>query len=92
MELGQTDLIRISSFMQWNMEVQPTSNYSLGSAYKNISELGHANLHRDLSVKSLEIGHTDLFGLLRICSLIWTQKVHQAMGNVFPCQPLLRRV
>ena len=41
---------------------------------------------------SLEIGHTDLFGFLRICSLIWTQKVLQALGIVFPCQPLLQRV
>ena len=38
---------------------------------------------------NLEIGHIDLFGLLRNCSLIWAQKVLQAMGIVFPCQPLL---
>ena len=30
MELGHADLIRVSSLMQWNMEVQHTSNYSLG--------------------------------------------------------------
>ena len=41
---------------------------------------------------NLEIGHIDLFGLLRNCSLLWTQKVLQAMGIVFPCQPLLLRV
>ena len=31
-ELDHTDLIRISSLMQWSMEVQCTSNYSLGMA------------------------------------------------------------
>ena len=61
----------------------------MGRSYKNVSKLGHADLHRPVS---LEIGHTDLFGLLRICSLMWTQKVLQAMENVFPCQPLSRRV
>ena len=50
-ELGHTYLIRNFSLMQWNMEVQPTSNYSLGWAYKTVSELGHADVHRDLSVK-----------------------------------------
>ena len=29
-ELGNTDLIRNFPLMQWNLEVQPTSNYSLG--------------------------------------------------------------
>ena len=62
-----------------------------GWPYKSISELGHADLIRDCQL-SLEIGHTDLFGFLRICSLMWTHKVLQAMGIVFPCQPLLRRV
>ena len=40
----------------------------------------------------LEIDHTDLSGLPRNCSLIWTQKVLQATEIVFPCQPLLLRV
>ena len=31
-ELGHADLIRIFSLMWWNMEVQPTSNYSLEMA------------------------------------------------------------
>ena len=31
-KLGYIDLIRNVSPMQWNMEVQPTSNYSLGMA------------------------------------------------------------
>ena len=73
--------------MQWNMQVQPNQIIPWGWPYKTILELGHADLHRDLLVK-VEIGHTDLFGLLRSYSLIWTQKVLQAMGNVFPCQPL----
>ena len=30
--LGYSDLIRNISSMQWNMEVQPTSNYSLEMA------------------------------------------------------------
>ena len=42
--LGHTDIIRISWHMQWNMEVLNTPNYSLGRAYMNILELGHANL------------------------------------------------
>ena len=29
MELGHVNLIRNSSLMHWNMEVQPTSNYFL---------------------------------------------------------------
>ena len=29
-EFGYTNLIRISSLMQWNMGIQYTSNYSLG--------------------------------------------------------------
>ena len=35
-----------------------------------------------------EIGHIDLFGLPRNFLLIWTQKVLQAIGIVFSCQPL----
>ena len=34
-ELGHTDLIRNFSFMQWNLEVQPTSNYSLEMALQD---------------------------------------------------------
>ena len=37
--------------MQWNLEVQPTSNYSLGMALQDYIELGHADLLRDLLVK-----------------------------------------
>ena len=37
--------------MQWNMEVQPTSNYSLVMALQVYIELGHADLLRDLAVK-----------------------------------------
>ena len=33
---------------------------------------------------SLEIGHTDLFGFPRICSLIWTQKSTPSHGNCIP--------
>ena len=32
LELGHVDLIRNFSLMQWNLEVQLTSNYSLGMA------------------------------------------------------------
>ena len=51
MELDHANLIRNISPMQWNLEVQPTSNYSLEWPYKSISELGHADLLRDLSLK-----------------------------------------
>ena len=37
---------------------------------------------------SLEIGHIDLFGFLRIWPQRWTQTVLQATEIVFPCQPL----
>ena len=37
--------------MQWNMEVQHTSNYSLGMGLQEYIELGHPDLHRDLSVR-----------------------------------------
>ena len=50
MELGHADLIRNFLLMQWNIEIQHTSNYSLGWPYKILSELGHADLLRDLSV------------------------------------------
>ena len=49
MKLGHVDLIRNILPMRWNMEVQPTSNYSLGWPYKSISKLGHADLLRDLT-------------------------------------------
>ena len=35
-KLGHVDLIRNISPMQWNMEVQLTSNYSLGRPYMSI--------------------------------------------------------
>ena len=50
-DLGHIDLIRNFLLMQWNLEVQPTSNYSLGMALQSISKLGHADLLRDLAVK-----------------------------------------
>ena len=37
--------------MQWNMEVQPTSNYSLQMALQVYVKLGHADLLRDLAVR-----------------------------------------
>ena len=51
MKLSHIDLIRNISPMQWNMEVQPTSNYSLKWPYKSILILGHADLLRDLVVR-----------------------------------------
>ena len=54
----------------------------------NILELDHAGPLISCQL-TLDIGHIDLFGLLRNCSLIWTQKVLQAMEIAFPCQPLL---
>ena len=73
--------------MQWNMEVLNTSTDFLGWTYKNISELGHVGLLITCQL-NLDIGHIDLFSLLGNCSLLWTQKVLQTMGIVFPCQPL----
>ena len=51
MKLGHTNLIRNISPMRWNMEVQPTSNYSLEMALQSVLELGHADLLRDLAVR-----------------------------------------
>ena len=73
--------------MQLNMEVLYNQIIPWGWTYMNISELGHADLLISCQL-NLEIGHIDLFGLLRNCSQIWTQKVLQAMGIVFPYQPL----
>ena len=50
-KLGHIDLIRNISPMQWNMEVQPTSDYSLGMALQVYIKLGHADLLRDLAVR-----------------------------------------
>ena len=50
-KLGHTNLIMNFLLMQWNMEVQPTSNYSLTWCYRTIVELGHADLIRDLLLK-----------------------------------------
>ena len=50
-ELDYIDLIRNILLMHWNMEVQPTSNYSLGWPYKSLLESGHADLIRDQSDK-----------------------------------------
>ena len=38
-ELDHIDLIRNSSCMQWNMEVQDTSNYSLGIGIQEYIEI-----------------------------------------------------
>ena len=35
MKLDHADLIRNILLMQWNLEVQPTSNYSLGMALQD---------------------------------------------------------
>ena len=51
MKLGHIDLIRNISPMQWNMEVQPTSNYSLGMALQVYVKLGHVDLIGDLAVR-----------------------------------------
>ena len=48
MELGHTNLIRNSLLMQWNMEVQHTSNYSLGMGLQEYTRISHADLYRDL--------------------------------------------
>ena len=37
--------------MQWNMEIQPTSNYSLGMALQVYVKLGHIDLIVDLAVR-----------------------------------------
>ena len=37
--------------MQYNMEVQYTSNYSLGMGLQEYIELGHPDLYRSLLVK-----------------------------------------
>ena len=50
-KLGHLDLIRNISPIQWNIEVQPTSNYSLGMALQVYVKLGHADLLRDLAVR-----------------------------------------
>ena len=50
-ELGHNDLIRNILPMQWNLKVQPTSNYSLGMALQVYIELGHNDLLKDLSVR-----------------------------------------
>ena len=50
-KLGHIDLIRNIWPMQWNMEVQPTSNYFLGMALQVYIKLGHADLLRDLAVR-----------------------------------------
>ena len=39
MELDYADLIRNSLHMWWNMEVQDTSNYSLGMALQDYIEI-----------------------------------------------------
>ena len=78
--------------MWWNLEVQPTSNYSLRMALQVYIKIRSCWPTWRPGSYSLEIGHTGLFGFQRICSLGWTQKVLQAMGIVFPCQPLLLRV
>ena len=41
---------------------------------------------------NLEIGHINLFVSLGIAHSYGPQKVLQAMGIVFPCQPLSRKV
>ena len=73
--------------MQWNMEVQPTSNYCLGMALQVYIEIRSWWPTWRHGSYSLEIGHTDLFGFLRFCSLVWTQKVLQAMWIVFLANP-----
>ena len=37
--------------MQWNMEVQPTSNYFLDMALQGYVKLGHVDLIGDLAVR-----------------------------------------
>ena len=78
--------------MWWNLKVQPDQIIPWGWPYRSISELGHNDLFKDLLVRVLEIGHIDLFGFIRIWPLRWTQKVLQAKGIVFPCQPLWEKV
>ena len=50
-KLGHSDLIKNILSMQWNIEVQPTSNYSLGMALMSTSKLGHDNLIGDMVVR-----------------------------------------
>ena len=49
--LGHIDLIRNILPMWWNMEVQPTSNYSLQMALQVYVKLGHVDLIGDLAVR-----------------------------------------
>ena len=51
MKLGHVDLIRNILPMHWNMEVQSTSNYSLGMALQVYVKLGHVDLIGDLAVR-----------------------------------------
>ena len=50
-KLGHINLIRNILPMQWNMEVQPTSNYFLEMALQVYVKLGHVNLIGDLAVR-----------------------------------------
>ena len=50
-KLVHVDLISNISPLQWNMEVQPTSNYSLGMALQVYVKLGHVDLIGDLVVR-----------------------------------------
>ena len=43
--------------MQWNMEVQPTSNYSLGMALQVYVKLGHVDLIGDLQLEIRNRSH-----------------------------------
>ena len=47
MELGHVDLIRNFLLMQWNLEVQPTSNYSLRMALQVYFKISHVDLIGD---------------------------------------------
>ena len=51
MKLGHVDLIGNISPMWWNMEFQPTSNYSLEMALQVYIKVDQADLHRDLAVR-----------------------------------------
>ena len=51
------DLIRNISPMWWNMEVQPTSSYSLGMALQVHIKLGHADLFRDWQLEIRNRSH-----------------------------------
>ena len=52
--------------MQLNMEVLNTSNYSLGIGLHEYIGISYADLLISCQL-NLEIGHIDLFGLLRNC-------------------------